>query len=183
MALIDPVLIDLTGKAEGPGESFTFSGHAAASGYDMGERHLELEDGLSFEVAFTNTGDGILLTGMVRGRAAGVCDRCLDVARIDIAGAIEEYYLLEKPHDPTCYEDGFELLGSDRVVDLAAPLSDAVITDTPFALLCSPDCAGLCPVCGCNLNHAACDCMTDSFDVARSGEESPFAALRDLEIE
>ena len=30
--------------------------------------------------------------------------------------------------------------------------------ETPFVGLCRPDCAGLCPVCGANLNRETCDC-------------------------
>ncbi len=31
-------------------------------------------------------------------------------------------------------------------------------------LLCRPDCAGLCPHCGTNLNDGACDCEEDRTD-------------------
>ncbi|MFO7841307.1 MAG: DUF177 domain-containing protein, partial [Fidelibacterota bacterium] len=30
--------------------------------------------------------------------------------------------------------------------------------------LCSPDCKGLCPICGANLNHMNCSCKTENYD-------------------
>ena len=37
-------------------------------------------------------------------------------------------------------------------IDLDPALRDAVVLDLPFSPLCRDDCAGLCPVCGANLN-------------------------------
>jgi uncharacterized protein len=34
----------------------------------------------------------------------------------------------------------------------------------PMGILCRPDCAGLCPQCGQNLNEGTCDCAKDDID-------------------
>jgi uncharacterized protein len=39
-------------------------------------------------------------------------------------------------------------------MDLAGWARDALALALPTALLCKPECAGLCGVCGCNLNDA-----------------------------
>ena len=36
-------------------------------------------------------------------------------------------------------------------------LSDLVL-ELPTKMLCSEDCKGLCPVCGCDLNESECNC-------------------------
>ena len=82
----------------------------------------------------TNTGDGVLATGIVRAHVTGECDRCLDVAHFEVAGEIEEYYLFEEPEDPESYEDGFELVSEDRTIDLSDAIADAVVMDTPFVV-------------------------------------------------
>ncbi|MEN0072688.1 MAG: DUF177 domain-containing protein, partial [Propionicimonas sp.] len=41
----------------------------------------------------------------------------------------------------------------EDLVDLEPLLRDAVVLDLPFTPLCRPDCAGLCPTCGENLNR------------------------------
>jgi uncharacterized protein len=43
-------------------------------------------------------------------------------------------------------------VGSDFTVDLTPLLREELILATPLAPLCRPDCAGLCPVCGEDLN-------------------------------
>ncbi|MBE6468610.1 MAG: DUF177 domain-containing protein [Coriobacteriaceae bacterium] len=176
-------LIDLAGRLENPGESLASAGSIDVRGYRVGEKELELPAGVSYDVVLTNAGDGILLTGMVRARAAGACDRCLDPATVEIAGEIEEYYLFRAPEDAPEGDDDFELLPEDRVIDLADPIMDAVVMDTPFVVLCRPDCAGLCPTCGTNRNHGDCGCA-DAAERARiDSDENPFAALRNLKLD
>ena len=183
MSAFEPLPIDLSDKLENPGDSYPVSGKLDADGYTVGEKDFQLPQGASYDVVFTNTGDGILLTGIVRADVSGECDRCLDPASFEVAGEIEEYYLFAEPEDPEAYEDGFELIGEDRVIDLSAPIHDALVMDTPFVVLCSPDCKGLCPSCGCNLNHETCDCASEAQEAWAESAENPFAALKNLKLD
>lgn len=45
----------------------------------------------------------------------------------------------------------------DRI-DLAKILIEQVNLFTPYKPLCSPNCKGLCPYCGANLNYESCEC-------------------------
>ena len=183
MGAFAPIRIDLTEKVDNPGDSYPVSGHVDATSYTVGEKEFQLPSGASYDVVFTNAGDGILVTGIVRAEATGECDRCLDPASFEVAGEIEEYYLFAEPEDPEAYEDGFELLGEDRVIDLSDAVSDAIVMDTPFVLLCKPDCAGLCPTCGANLNHEQCDCAEHAEEAWTESDENPFAALKGLKFD
>ena len=61
----------------------------------------------------------------------------------------------------------------DDCVELGELLREQVILSVPMQPLCAPDCKGLCPQCGENLNVKACGCPAgDVF--------SPFAVLRNL---
>ena len=183
MDLTEPVLFDLSDKVENPGESLAVSGTLDVPSYRMGAREFQVDGGFCFDAVFTNTGDGILATGLVRATAVGVCDRCLDPATFEVAGEIEEYYLFEEPDDPEAFEDGYELIGEDRIVDLAGPIYDAVLIDTPFTVLCDPDCKGLCPSCGANLNRETCDCAQRAADEAANDADNPFAVLKDMRFD
>ncbi len=68
-------------------------------------------------------------------------------------------------------EDGYRIIES--TIDLSGPVLDEVALAIPAAPLCRPDCRGLCPTCGTDLNTDPC---------AGHDEESlsPFAALKDL---
>lgn len=183
MSCLGSVAVDLSDRLENPGESYQLSGHIDVDGYAVGEKELMLPEGASYDVVFTNAGDGILVTGIVRASVTGECDRCLEPAAFEVAGEIEEYYLFEEPEDPESYEDGFELIGPDRVIDLGDAISDAVVMDTPFVVLCQPDCKGLCPTCGANLNEGDCGCAEAAEQAWVDSDENPFAALKGLKLD
>ena len=183
MADFAPIVIDLTDKIDNPGDSLPVSGHIDAESYVAGEKTLALDKGIDYDVVLTNAGDGVLVTGIVRAAVSGECDRCLDPAHFDVAGEIEEYFLFEEPEDPEAYEDGFDLVSEDRTVDLSDAIADAVVMDTPFVVLCDPDCAGLCPTCGANLNHETCSCVHEAEQDWAASEKNPFAALKDLKLD
>jgi uncharacterized protein len=75
--------------------------------------------------------------------------RCLEDAAVDLAVDGREYHSADERAD--------EQLRSAYVVDDRLELSvwarDAIALELPDQILCRPDCAGLCPVCGRNLNE------------------------------
>ena len=182
MAFIEPLVIELADRVENPGESWQTSGTIDVAGYTVGEKELTLDHGVSYDAVFTNAGDGILLTGLVRAEVTGTCDRCLEPAHFDVAGELQEYYLFHEPEDAD-EDDDYELLGEERKVDLAEPIADAIVMDTPFVVLCKPDCKGLCPHCGCNLNEETCDCAERAEEERVMGDDNPFAALKNLKLD
>lgn len=100
MAEFPSVTVDLSEQLEFPGDSYPLTGKVDVATYTVGEKEYQLQDGIDYDVVFTNAGTGVLLTGMVRAHATGECDRCLEPASFDIAGEIEEFYLFEEPEDP-----------------------------------------------------------------------------------
>ena len=65
----------------------------------------------------------------------------------------------------------------DGVLDLHAWARDALALSVPANLLCRVDCAGLCPVCGANLNEAGAD------HVHEQAPDPRWAALSELRFE
>lgn len=97
------------------------------------------------------TGQGYALRIRFSAGLEGPCMRCLepatpvfevDAREFSQPGEVDE---LDSPY----------LVGG--VLDVAAWAHDALALTLPAALLCRPDCAGLCPVCGQNLNTAEAD--------------------------
>jgi uncharacterized protein len=78
----------------------------------------------------------------------GPCMRCLEPARPSIAVDARE---VDQP-------GGGEELSSpyvaDHVLDVHGWARDALVLALPAQLLCEEDCAGLCPICGADLNAA-----------------------------
>ncbi len=86
MAEFPSVTVDLSEQLEFPGDSYPLTGKVDVATYTVGEKEYQLQDGIDYDVVFTNAGTGVLLTGMVRAHATGECDRCLEPASFDIAG-------------------------------------------------------------------------------------------------
>ena len=125
-----------------------------------GERYLPVpaEADAVLEIQRGTSGDMFRLAFATR--LHGPCMRCLRDAFVDIAVDAREYHALA--------DDAPEELRSEYVVDEGLQLSqwarDAIATALPAQILCRSDCAGLCPVCGKDLNdepHAHEEAVAD----------------------
>ena len=133
------------------------------------ERHVSLEPTVAelgivddkFDVAATvhvslrleSLTDGIVVDGQLRAPWADSCRRCLAPAAGEVVCDVRELYQ-HALTDP----DAFEIVGDQ--IDLARMIRENILLDAPVAPLCRPDCAGLCPTCGVDLNTASCDCVS-----------------------
>lgn len=57
-------------------------------------------------------------------------------------------------------------IGGAHEIDLTNDVRDALIFSRPDHFLCDPNCKGLCPNCGANLNAESCTCKTNAKPVA-----------------
>jgi uncharacterized protein len=113
-----------------------------------GQRYLPVpgEVDAVLEIQRATSGDMFRLS--FETRLHGPCMRCLRDAVVDIAVDAREYHALA--------EDAADELRSDYIVDDGLQLSqwarDAIAAALPEQILCRDDCAGLCAVCGKDLN-------------------------------
>jgi uncharacterized protein len=97
------------------------------------------------------TANGYALRIRFTAGVSGPCMRCLEPATPAIAVESRE---VAQPGDAEELDSPY-LEG--EVLDLHAWVRDALALSLPAKLLCRPDCAGLCPVCGANMNAAGAD--------------------------
>ena len=50
-------------------------------------------------------------------------------------------------------------------IDIAPALLQALLLELPMQPLCRPDCKGLCPDCGADLNQQPCTCNHQDIDI------------------
>lgn len=181
---MQPVIFALDARLGEAGDTLPLKGHLDESSYTLGEREFSLPSGIDYDLMLTNAGEGILVTGILTTHVVGTCDRCLSPAEFDVSGEVDEYYLFEEPEDTGDDEDDeldFSLVSADNTIDLSGALLSSLVMETPFVVLCQPDCKGLCPVCGANLNEEDCG------HAAQIEEErlkaSPFAVLASLDLD
>ncbi len=60
-------------------------------------------------------------------------------------------------------EEEFILIEDDSI-DEEDLIRTTLLLELPSRFLCSEDCKGLCPVCGCDLNQKQCSCQTTDRD-------------------
>jgi uncharacterized protein len=113
-----------------------------------GQRYLPVPERAPAELVVTRASTGFLFGLRFSVRLHGPCVRCLDDAVLDLAISAREYQA-SRPGEVD--ELRTEYVVDDRL-DLSQWARDAVVLALPDKILCRPDCAGLCPVCGKNLN-------------------------------
>lgn len=133
-----------------------------------GERYLPVPGTVPAELTVTKAATGTDFQLAFTARLHGPCYRCLDDAVLELAISAREYQATNP--------DGSDELRTPYVhddnLDLAAWARDAVALALPDKILCRPDCAGLCPVCGKDLNdepHTHDEQPTDSRWAALEG--------------
>ena len=113
-----------------------------------GQRYLPVPERVVAELRLTGASTGTVLELDFLVRLHGPCQRCLADAVIEQRVRAREYHASSADAD----EELRSPYVSDRRLDLSAWARDAVALDLPEQILHDPACAGLCPVCGKDLN-------------------------------
>ena len=110
--------------------------------------------------------DNLLLCGIfVEAVVEAECARCLKPVDLDLSGNLMYLYCL---NEPELIEDDeylpVEVEHFGRVLDVMPQIMETIYTLIPTKILCKPDCKGLCPECGANLNDGECSCKNINVD-------------------
>jgi uncharacterized protein len=149
---------------------------------DAGQARAELD--------FYLEGENVFARGPLDGHVVVACGRCLGPARIPLHEKLAVTFLprsqvpedVEEPKEPDeeteakFAEDDVDVYPYDEdEVDLQPLFREQLILAVPYAPLCREDCAGLCTVCGVDLNRESCSCDRRVIDPR-------LAALKDLKV-
>lgn len=79
---------------------------------------------------------------------AGECSRCLGYAEKKVEYSFDAVFSLFPAEDCYLYKSG--------KADITPAVNEAIVLSRPLVIYCKPDCKGLCPVCGADLNVTDC---------------------------
>jgi len=132
-----------------PGEEHREHVEIELAAFELGgQRYLAVPQEVGADLTVVRAVGGLDLRLVFDARLHGPCMRCLADAVLDVHVDAREYHA----SDP----GGAEELRSEYVVEdqleLTAWARDAIALALPDQILHAPDCAGLCPVCGKDLN-------------------------------
>ncbi len=111
----------------------------------------------------------VIVRGNVKTKILLQCSRCLEKYEETIDSSFDLVFM---PEDEFEFEEEIELTDDDinviyfkeGFIDVDQIVVDQLNLSLPFKPLCSPDCKGLCPICGKNLNEGPCGCEVNKKD-------------------
>jgi uncharacterized protein len=124
-----------------------------------GQRYVPVPEKVPAELVVTRAITGTVFSLSFTTRLHGPCYRCLGDAVLDVPITAREY----QASSPDDEELTTPYLVADRL-EVSAWARDAVALALPDKILCRSDCAGLCPVCGKNLNDEPHEHAEESVD-------------------
>lgn len=138
-------------------------GASLALDVDTGPRRID-----DLEVSFlhgtvraTRVQGGILVQGAVGSQLNLECVRCLESFPLPITLELEEIFRLPgmSPRADMPYA-----VSGDGWLELTSLLREQSWLVIPMKPVCSPECKGLCPQCGADLNKESCACVREQID-------------------
>ena len=132
---------------------------------------IELAGPLDADLRLQRTNRGIIVRGELRAPLRRTCARCTDPYVEDVRVPIEEEFVptvdmtsgapvrAEPADDQTT-----QRIDEHHEIDLTGVFHDELSLTEPMHPLCRPDCPGLCPECGENLDRGAHDHGGDEID-------------------
>lgn len=130
---------------------------------------LELLRPVVADFKFSNTTRSIIIEGELDTIVLAECVRCLKHFSLPIHFAFQEAYtrqdlMLDAKGNLITEDEDIRSVFEGHILDLTEFLRQNIILALPSAPLCSPDCKGLCPICGKNLNEGECQCSKQRID-------------------
>lgn len=129
--------------------------------------------------------DLIEVEGQIQAAASMPCSRCLEAVSLGLESRFALTFSKEPPTvtdeeteqeiELSAEEMGLILFAGDEI-DLVEAIQEQVVIALPLQPLCRPDCRGLCPQCGADLNRESCNCQAPVFN-------NRFGKLKDIKIE
>jgi uncharacterized protein len=129
--------------------------------------HSRVQVGSDLQVAslkgslrLSRTAQGLYAQGELKAETESECVRCLTEFPLVLVVQINDLFV----YPPNQATDPILTIPETGVLDLGPLLREYLLLNVPLQPLCQPECKGLCPECGNNLNENACEHPADEVD-------------------
>jgi uncharacterized protein len=137
---------------------------------ELAGSRIRFAEPVVLDAEYSCDGEGFDVSGTLSSSVIMNCTKCNEEFITPFAVDFSERFMKvseEEAEEHDCYAYSGDVLDLDKMV------SDMILLNAPIYGLCRPDCKGLCPVCGTNLNHSQCSCTAED-------ETNPFSILKGL---
>ena len=165
--------MDVSLALKNPGHEFPFALELLLHDQDFAGEEIKFLTPAKLKGTYSLAGAGVTVRGELECEYQRQCALCLGPVKAKAECEFEDLFYKEpNPEDPN---DLF--LIENYTIDMTAYAESVVFLSMPMTVKCKPDCKGLCPVCGTDLNVSQCSCGRAD---TPSETRKPFAALEDL---
>lgn len=98
--------------------------------------------------------------GVIKTAAEYPCFRCLTMTRVDL----NLDFSLKFSDIPVDSQEDEIIAFSGDEIEITPYILDEIMLNWPGQILCKPDCRGICPHCGADLNKTTCSCKQEDID-------------------
>lgn len=119
------------------------------------------------DVNLIRTRSGIMVECEMAALVTGNCSRCLKPIEYEVSYDFEEESLPSVTTSEGLSSPGqFDnlIIDEGQILDLSEAIQQYALLTMPAKPLCRPDCAGICPSCGQDLNKHTCQCPSSTHD-------------------
>lgn len=142
-----------------------------------------IQAGEPFDLTIANEeGRRLRLSGETDATVQIPCDRCLQDVEYPFHLKIDKVISLQEDSEEST-DDGEEAavyIDEDRVLDVDRLIYNEILVNWPAKVLCDPDCKGICPKCGTNLNFDACSCEQGELDPRMAQFQDVFNKFKEV---
>ena len=137
-------------------------------------RHHQIDDifgkeGINYiegEVTLTRINRGIIAMGKMVADVSMPCSRCLNTANYQVSFDLADEFI-PKPdthgYSSLAEDNDSFIIDHNNILDMSVAIRQSGLLAIPIKPLCSPDCAGICPSCGRDLNQDPCECSSQVY--------------------
>lgn len=127
-------------------------------------------DEIIYNIRLSRDGSKIRARGRLKTMISIPCVNCLESFDLKIDSSFDIILfpaeLIEMTNSSLSSEDMEYIFFEGDRIDLVKILMEQVNLFIPYKPVCSPDCRGLCPGCGANLNNESCHCEASLNEVS-----------------
>ena len=149
-----------------------------AESLDISPSDLILNNDVRIDAIISREGEGFFIDGTIKTDLRLICSRCAEEFLFNVDTS---FHCHEEPVNNANSDIDLSLRKRDmdidhyagEEVDISRLFREQVMLAIPMHPLCKPDCLGLCPKCGQNLNIKKCSCP-------REEATNPFSMIKKL---
>lgn len=155
--MASPLIVNIAELLRRPGAKRDVSIVLPASVFGFDDSRIADDSSIDVELHLESLTSGIVVRGELGGICQLQCRRCLRPVIGASSADVDELYQ-RVPDNP----DAYPLVGEQ--LDLQPMARELVLLSLPEAPLCRPECPGMCPQCGADLQSDPCACRAQVTD-------------------